>query len=298
MKWIQAQNYCRKTYTNLATVHNAQDFAELSEVIGSSGYLWFGLQPDTEAWEWSLENQDHYDEGEADFRMWNNGEPSYGISSYMACVAMLQNGNWDDQLCENLLPFYCYNKKTSSFTFVGVSKSWGDAQSHCRDHYTDLASVRNQSESQQLKAIATSTTWIGLYRNSWKWSDGSTFSFTNWFSNSPSTVVTSSCGASSSVNWVNSNCIYTRKFVCFTAVSMRKVLKVQLKTTNTAVDMEGLKENILEKFSQRLNEHSPNEEFKLRWLKEPDGKTFNKDDEKELDKSSGQDQQPTVCNQV
>lgn len=28
---------------------------------------------------------------------------------------------------------------------------------------------------------------------------------------------------------------------------MRKVLKVQLKTTNTAVDMEGLKENILEK---------------------------------------------------
>lgn len=30
-------------------------------------------------------------------------------------------------------------------------------------------------------------------------------------------------------------------------MSVRKVLKVQLKTTNTAVDMEGLKENILEK---------------------------------------------------
>lgn len=116
MNWIQAQNYCRKTYTDLATVHNAQDLAALSEVIGSSSYVWFGLQPDTEAWEWSLENQDHFDEGEADFTMWNNGEPSYGISSYMACVAMLQNGNWDDQLCGNLLPFYCYNKSNENQT--------------------------------------------------------------------------------------------------------------------------------------------------------------------------------------
>uniref|UniRef100_A0AAX7VT17 C-type lectin domain-containing protein n=1 Tax=Astatotilapia calliptera TaxID=8154 RepID=A0AAX7VT17_ASTCA len=190
MNWIQAQNYCRKTYTDLATVHNAQDLAALREVIGSSGYVWFGLQPDTEAWKWSLESQDHFDEGEADFTMWNNGEPSYRISSYMACVAMLQNGNWDDQLCENLLPFYCYNKNTSSSIFVGVSKSWRDAQSYCRDHYTDLASVRNQSEIPQLKAIATSTAWIGLYRNSWKWSDGSTLSFTNWFPNAPSTLVT------------------------------------------------------------------------------------------------------------
>lgn len=116
MTWIQAQNYCRKTYTDLATVHNAQDLAALGEVIGSSSYVWFGLQPDTEAWKWSLENQDHYDEGEAAFMMWNNGEPSYGISIYMAFVAMLQNGNWDDQLCGNLLPFYCYNKSNEDQT--------------------------------------------------------------------------------------------------------------------------------------------------------------------------------------
>lgn len=114
---------------------------------------------------------------------------------------------------------------TSSSIFVGVSKSWRDAQSYCRDHYTDLASVRNQSESPQLKAIATSTAWIGLYRNSWKWSDGSTLSFTNWFSNAPSTLVTASCGASSSVNWVNSNCLNTRNFACFTGEFSSQFLK-------------------------------------------------------------------------
>uniref|UniRef100_A0A3Q4GPC1 C-type lectin domain-containing protein n=1 Tax=Neolamprologus brichardi TaxID=32507 RepID=A0A3Q4GPC1_NEOBR len=95
---------------------------------------------------------------------------------------------------------------TLDFIFVGVSKSWRDAQSYCRDHYTDLASVRNQSESQQLKAIATSTAWIGLYRNSWKWSDGSTLSFTSWFSTSPSTLVTASCDQA---------CGVTYPFICY-----------------------------------------------------------------------------------
>uniref|UniRef100_A0A3P9ATG8 C-type lectin domain-containing protein n=1 Tax=Maylandia zebra TaxID=106582 RepID=A0A3P9ATG8_9CICH len=69
------------------------------------------------------------------------------------------------------------------YHLVKIPMNWIQAQNYCRKTYTDLASVRNQSEIPQLKAIATSTAWIGLYRNSWKWSDGSTLSFTNWFPN-------------------------------------------------------------------------------------------------------------------
>uniref|UniRef100_A0A3Q0RL47 C-type lectin domain-containing protein n=1 Tax=Amphilophus citrinellus TaxID=61819 RepID=A0A3Q0RL47_AMPCI len=94
--------------------------------------------------------------------------------------------------------------------------SWNDAQSYCRENYTDLATVRNQSENKQLKMMVTSYTWIGLYRNSWKWSDGSAYSFINW-ANKISTRVTASCASFFGVgNWLNSECKYLRPFVCNT----------------------------------------------------------------------------------
>lgn len=53
-----------------------------------------------------------------------------------------------------------------------------DAQSYCRQHHTDLASVRNQSENDQIQRTSNAQhIWIGLYRGPWKWSDGSSTSF-------------------------------------------------------------------------------------------------------------------------
>lgn len=42
---------------------------------------------------------------------------------------------------------------TSSFIYVNVSETWENAQSYCRVKHTDLASVRNQSENEQLKMM-------------------------------------------------------------------------------------------------------------------------------------------------
>lgn len=64
------------------------------------------------------------------------------------------------------------------FSFVNKSMSWMEAQSYCRQHYTDLASVRNKSENELIHLISSSQQiWIGLYRGPWKWSDGSSTSF-------------------------------------------------------------------------------------------------------------------------
>lgn len=51
-------------------------------------------------------------------------------------------------------------------------KTWFEAQSYCRKHYTDLASVRNKAENQPVLILKGSlrVAWICLYRAT-TWSD-------------------------------------------------------------------------------------------------------------------------------
>ncbi len=69
------------------------------------------------------------------------------------------------------------------FVFISNSKTWKDAQSYCRQYYTDLVIIQNQTENNQLRVLINPYTnaWIGLFRDVWKWSDEtnvSTSSFT------------------------------------------------------------------------------------------------------------------------
>ncbi len=55
-----------------------------------------------------------------------------------------------------------------------TTKTWIDAQKHCRDHYTDLAIIRSQEDNDQITQLIYNLgayVWIGLYRDTWKWSD-------------------------------------------------------------------------------------------------------------------------------
>uniref|UniRef100_A0A3B3V4H8 C-type lectin domain-containing protein n=1 Tax=Poecilia latipinna TaxID=48699 RepID=A0A3B3V4H8_9TELE len=72
----------------------------------------------------------------------------------------------------------------TSFVFINQTMSWAAAQSFCRQHHTDLASVRSSSEWEQIQVLVQSAgqnaAWIGLFRNSWSWSDGSNVTFSHW----------------------------------------------------------------------------------------------------------------------
>uniref|UniRef100_A0A3B3XNI5 C-type lectin domain-containing protein n=1 Tax=Poecilia mexicana TaxID=48701 RepID=A0A3B3XNI5_9TELE len=72
----------------------------------------------------------------------------------------------------------------ASFVFINQTMSWAAAQSFCRQHHTDLASVRSSSEGEQIRVLVQSAgqnaAWIGLFRNSWSWSDGSNVTFSHW----------------------------------------------------------------------------------------------------------------------
>lgn len=78
--------------------------------------------------------------------------------------------------------------------FVNEYKTWKDAQRYCRANYTDLASVRNQAENDLIMMLTNNqSAWIGLYRDSWKWSDGSPTSVIYWNHDQPTGDIANSC---------------------------------------------------------------------------------------------------------
>uniref|UniRef100_A0A3B3DM01 C-type lectin domain-containing protein n=1 Tax=Oryzias melastigma TaxID=30732 RepID=A0A3B3DM01_ORYME len=92
-------------------------------------------------------------------------------------------------LFENPLLSYFYILSGSNVTFVHIDTfmTWPEAQKYCREHYTDLASVRSSAENQKIMDLkpAEEDVWIGLSKTSWTWSNGSTTTFYYWNDGEP-----------------------------------------------------------------------------------------------------------------
>ncbi|XP_033987759.1 uncharacterized protein LOC117483508 [Trematomus bernacchii] len=113
-----------------------------------------------------------YGPGETEFRPWGPGEPSNKHNEQ--CTYFDYDGRWHDFDCNDRTWAVCFDVTGPNATFVLINSlmTWTQAQSYCREHHTDLASVRNQTEHQQIFELfpGGNPYWIGLYRDSWKWS--------------------------------------------------------------------------------------------------------------------------------
>ncbi|TRY88569.1 hypothetical protein DNTS_034543 [Danionella cerebrum] len=180
--WTEAQRVCRQNYTDLATIENMEEMNRLIDTVNGSysGSAWIGLYDDMNGWRWSLEDNAFYQEGERDFRNWFHQPDNYGGKEL--CVWMDSNGKWYDFSCDGMSPFMCYDgrvnasqKYIKSYNYL----SWAEARRFCRDHYTDLVNVRNQTENQKILELTGGDVWIGLYRNR-TWSNSQTSTYENW----------------------------------------------------------------------------------------------------------------------
>ncbi|XP_049326014.1 macrophage mannose receptor 1-like [Astyanax mexicanus] len=218
--WTEAQSYCRQTYTDMATINNMDEMKKLNEALKdkTQGFVWIGLnRGDTEKWRWSLPDGNFYTVEDKN-QTWRNGEPdNRGGNEF--CVSMYkQDATWFDVSCESTYTFVCFNENKPNaerYIFINETKAWHEAQGYCREHHTDLASVRNETERWQVHAAGSGVNfWIGLFKDSWKWSDQSSSSFRYWNSNQPDQSKCAAASVKDQGQWHDIECEEPHPFIC------------------------------------------------------------------------------------
>ncbi|XP_029617695.1 putative C-type lectin domain family 20 member A [Salmo trutta] len=298
MNWTDAQSYCRAHYTDLATVDDMEDLNKLITSVGVYDWFWIGLKKGNALkWHWSLADRRFYRKGETKFRNWDTGMPQNGNCAFMSTA-----GLWNNTSCDDQHPFICYDgKQGTNLTYVLIqeNKTWIDAQSYCRQHHTDLVSVRNQTENTEIEkkiSLRGLPVWIGLFQDSWIWSDQSDSSFRNWWSGWLSTEQRYNCTWMSSnpsysyySKWIHDLCHYTTFFICYgPAVEnpekpqlKRQVVRVKMtpKGQNLNLSDPAVHDSILQEIRNKLKEQGLPADTKVTWKKQPDGKVFHKEEE-------------------
>lgn len=99
--------------------------------------------------------------------------------------------------------------------------TWTDAQSYCRTHYTDLVTINNLYENQLIYATVAYGTqvWIGLFRDTWQWSDQANSTFYSWKLAELGMMMSDNSKTCTSVdssgNWNSQYCLDSYPFVCY-----------------------------------------------------------------------------------
>ncbi|KAF5904655.1 macrophage mannose receptor 1-like isoform X6, partial [Clarias magur] len=112
--------------------------------------------------------------------------------------------------------------------FIGASKfigssnvlmTWLGAREYCRQHHTDLASALNSTDNDYLWRVrdAQSDSWIGLYRDTWKWADGMNASNLPWAPNQPDNYGGhANCASLKGGLFSDESCTNLHSFFCYT----------------------------------------------------------------------------------
>ncbi|XP_049923851.1 mucin-2-like isoform X33 [Epinephelus moara] len=231
LAWLKAQRFCRERYTDLATIFDVEDMNRLvnsaqDSTGGFTGMAWIGLHDNLTSWRWSFSDSNYYGDNyygdnEGDYRNWDFGQPD-NFGGNQMCVTMWSGGVWVDSQCFLRNPFICYDGTTGTaqrFIFVEQEMNWTDAQLYCRKRYTDLASVRDEKENEEIQRLAQNrSVWIGFYRTR-EWSDKSNSTYQYWKNGQPDNVAgQQNCTVTDLGNaglWLDERCGRELVFICY-----------------------------------------------------------------------------------
>ncbi|XP_045556519.1 chondrolectin [Salmo salar] len=144
-----------------------------------------------------------------------------------------------------------------------------------------------------------SKVWIGLFRDSWKWSDGSDSSFRHWKPTQPNNNGgVQSCGAavykegqSWTDRWFDWNCNDRHPFVCSSVKKTQQVVRVKLtpKDQNMVLTDIVVQEAILQQIKKELRGKGMPDDIKLIWKEQLNEKIFHKEENKDSQKKERKD---------
>ncbi|MBN3309575.1 MRC1 protein, partial [Amia calva] len=202
LSWTNAQSYCRQKYTDLSTVDNQTDQYQLLTLIQKSA--WIGMYHDQPNWQWSSRE-------DVTFYNWKKN---------WFCAKFNAEGTWEDDVCHQTYFFMCYtNNVTQRYTLITQNENWATARDYCREHHTDLVTIRSPRENEAVKERGQgSIFWIGLFNEPWKWSNGRESLFRNWAPANPSNVNRSQACVLMEPTlgnmWSDASCSITTGLIC------------------------------------------------------------------------------------
>ncbi|KAI5103632.1 C-type mannose receptor 2-like, partial [Silurus meridionalis] len=225
--WVDAQAYCKATNTDLAIIKSNDNMNKLlwdSQKDHLTFSAWIGLYINTSSWRWSFRNKSL-----GSPRMWSSGEPN-NVGGRQECGA-IYSGGWTDKDCSSKNSFVCFDDtKSGPERYINISDgmSWHEAQSYCRQYYTDLTNTLDQTEYSTVKRFYN-LAWIGLFRDSWMWVDKTTFSTLSWIDKQPDNLLKNeNCGFLNNSQVGDALCSDVMPFFCYRG-SVPFALLVRLK---------------------------------------------------------------------
>uniref|UniRef100_A0A4W6BJK0 C-type lectin domain-containing protein n=1 Tax=Lates calcarifer TaxID=8187 RepID=A0A4W6BJK0_LATCA len=173
--WSDSLQECKMDPSaSLVTLYDEEDFTFVINFLTDIGHdktAWFGLHK---------HKQPHR------VATWSNGEPfkcnhsNVNLANGTQRCGAIENKTWADFNCSDQLSFMCY--KDDVFTLIeNENRNWCEALQYCRRHYTDLVTISNETQHQQvIDKGKNDTFWIGLMYDEWKWADNSCSTFRTW----------------------------------------------------------------------------------------------------------------------
>uniref|UniRef100_A0A3P9CAP9 C-type lectin domain-containing protein n=1 Tax=Maylandia zebra TaxID=106582 RepID=A0A3P9CAP9_9CICH len=131
-----------------------------------------------------------------------------------------------DQLFTFILLLLNLSGTLTKYIYVDQKMDWLEAQSYCRQNYTDLAPVSTEKDVNKLKQLSGNVThhiWIGLVRNlpgneNWRWSGGEVVSRNFWAENQPNNCQgNEDRGCMQESKWYDATLLYQTTFFCYSA---------------------------------------------------------------------------------
>ncbi|KAF5899463.1 macrophage mannose receptor 1-like isoform X6, partial [Clarias magur] len=236
MTWSAAQNYCRETYDDLGAVESFNDWLRISAEALRHFMIfpgWIGLYNNVTGWRWSLNNVPLKDTA---LTKWASSEPS---NDGDACGAIDYLGYWSANPCSLPKSFICYDS-----TFIGSARfipynfillNWFGAQAFCRQFHTDLASATNILENNDIgnRVVFLFSSWFGLFRDTWTWTDGTIATNLPWGIFQPDYVFgNKECATFTVGMYYSGTCSDEYAFYCHSTPPLRQVQIIKLQVNS------------------------------------------------------------------